>query len=207
MKKTFKLENIIFTVDEKAERFLCKLQSVLTAETSSKMLCQTVELYYNCMLEEGFANSFKAFLDSASWYCYYTPYTDDPRHPNNWSNQDGHSAEKSLKWVELLGQFLSLDRKVCFSALILAKTAKVVENILKNDPDTDFKNLQIRIKEEMEDHKFLSSTEMRPPQLWANPDKELVEISNVSHSQGMWEAADFTYSGFNYVFFKASEAM
>ncbi len=185
MKKIFKIQKIIFTVDERAERFLCKLQSVLTAENSTRMLNQTVELFYNCLLEEGFAISFKAFLDSASWYCYYTPYTDDPRHPNNWSNQYGHSSEKSLKWVELLGQFYHLDRKVCFSALILAKTAEVVDNILKNNPDSDFKNLQIRIKENMEDYNFLSSREMRPPQLWANLDKELVEITHASHSQGV----------------------
>lgn len=204
--KRYRIGNIIFTVNEEAEQFLSKLQSVLTAETSSKMLGQTVELYYNCLLKKGFAVSFKAFLDSASWSCYYTPYTDNPRHLNNWSNQDGHSAEKSLKWVELLGQFDQLDRKVCFSALILAKTADVVDNILKNDPNIDFKNLHTRIKEDMEDHNFLSSREFRPPQLWANLDKELVEINHVSHSQEMWEAEDFSYSSFNYVFFKASEA-
>ena len=183
MQKIFKIEKIIFTVDDKAERFLCKLQSVLTAETSSTMLGQTIELFYNCMLEEGFAISFKAFLDSASWDCYYTPYTDNPRHPNNWSNQYSHLPEKSLKWLELLGQFHHLDRKVCFSALVLAKTAKVVDNILKNNPNTDFKNLQTRIKEDMEDYNFLSSRDMRPSQLWANLDKELVEINHVSHSQ------------------------
>ena len=63
--KIYKIEKIIFTVDEKAERFLCKLQSILTAPTSNTMLAQTIELVYNCVLEEGFAVSFKAFLDTA----------------------------------------------------------------------------------------------------------------------------------------------
>jgi hypothetical protein len=109
--------------------------------------------------------------------------------------------------VELLGQFYHLDRKVCFSALILAKTAEVVDNILTNNPNADFRNFQTRIKEELEDYSFLTSRDMRPSQLWTNLDGELVEITHVSHSQELWQAPDFTYSGFNYVFFKASEAM
>lgn len=85
--------------------------------------------------------------------------------------------------MELLGQFYHLDRKVCFSALILAKTAEVVDNVLKNNPNADFRNLQTRIKEELEDYSFLTSRDMRPSQLWANLDRELVEITHVSHSQ------------------------
>ena len=65
LKKTYKINDIVFNVDSNAELFLCKLQSLLTAKDSSVMLAQTREILIKCVKDRSFAHSFKAFLDTA----------------------------------------------------------------------------------------------------------------------------------------------
>lgn len=65
LKKSYKINDIIFTVEPKAELFLCKLQSLLTATDSSVMLAHTRDILIKCVMNRSFAYSFKAFLDTA----------------------------------------------------------------------------------------------------------------------------------------------
>jgi hypothetical protein len=131
-------------------------------------------------------------------------------HPN------GLSFEKKLKWTELFGQFKDLDRKVCFAALILGKTSEVVDNILENNPEIDFQNLQRDIKKGLSDYDFLSGADIHY-QHWFNlqdaygdwrtveEDRDLLEC--VPARIGIEEADDFGYSSINCAFLKGSETL
>jgi hypothetical protein len=60
----YKIKNIVFTADEKAELFLRELSSIVTSDDSGVILCGSRELLEKCVNEPDFAYSLKAFLDT-----------------------------------------------------------------------------------------------------------------------------------------------
>jgi hypothetical protein len=66
MKKYYKINELVFAVDEGAELFLRKLHALLLADNSSIMLGHGRDILTRCVFEQGFAVSLKTFLDTAS---------------------------------------------------------------------------------------------------------------------------------------------
>jgi hypothetical protein len=116
-----------------------------------------------------------------------------------------------------------LDRRVCFAGFVLSEMEQAINNILEHNPGMDVRSLRSHIKDNIKDYNFLNPIDVETKQLWVNlqygytsrsdTDKDLNEVThvllhNVSfHRQAVSEAQDFTYSGFNYAIFKASEAV
>jgi len=60
----YRIKNIVFTADEKAELFLRELSAIVTSGDSGVILCGSRELLEKCANEPDFAYSLKAFLDT-----------------------------------------------------------------------------------------------------------------------------------------------
>jgi len=215
MKKYFKINELVFAVDEGAVLFLRKLQALLLADNPSIMLAHGRDIFTRCVTEQGFAVSLKTFLDTASWSHESKKYVGGFTVANACS-PCGASFERQLKWAELLSQFKNLDRSVCFTALILGKTADTVNNILKNNPDMDFQALENRIRLDFNEPDYLTMEENHY-QLWVNlqascgytymyDDMNLVECNDLKKI-GMEEADDFGYNSLNCALLKGSETL
>lgn len=169
LKKIFKINNIVFKVDPKAELFLYKLQSLLTSKDSSVMLAQTRDILIKCVMNRSFAHSFKAFLDTAIWYRQRSTYINNSFSKNHWTNNlNGRSFDGDVKWIELLGHCMSVDRKVCICGFILNDISRVVGNILEANPTIDFPQLKNHIINNISGYDFLVPQDMRTFQFWVN---------------------------------------
>jgi hypothetical protein len=119
---------------------------------------------------------------------------------------------------------MQLDRRVCFAGFVLSEMEQAIKNILEHNPGMGVQSLRSHIKDNMKDYNFLDPIDVETKQLWVNlqygyaslidTDRGLNEITHVLlhnisfHRPGVTEAAqDFTYRGFNYAIFKASEAV
>jgi hypothetical protein len=127
-----------------------------------------------------------------------------------------------LKWVELFGQFVALDRKVCFAAFIVSQTTKVLNNILKDDCQVDYNSepylLGIEIRQKLEEYVFLDCSNENPiiSQFWLylqgcahTNTYDQLEIINypLERAMDLGSAEDFTLNSYNYTFFKECESL